>query len=315
MTKPIRRRWQTWVSAVSGALGAVLWWLDQLDRLDWARGVYADGNRYWLVRFGVAVLGWKYLSPALLILGVGLLLWLVLERRRERATVTASPRPRSWLEPGYDKAALKEIVNRASDEAMGFGPPHDVQDDTRPRLILESHRCITAAKLVGGSGPTQTLAALQICYARITIKNDPLVGGAFGVAKNVTAHTVFSTRVGHHLTVEAEWDRGKPINPNDPIDNYSGGGTNVWFNVGQRRDIILAFKLIDDVDAYAIREQPHVSDLEVRAPGLALPPGDYRVVVEVRSDTSPLRDDFSFTLRHSGKGSAIELHPVATVSN
>jgi hypothetical protein len=44
---------------------------------------------------------------------------------------------------------------------------------------------------------------------------------------------------------------------------------------------------------------------------LAPPKGEYRVVVEVRSGTSHIREDFSFTLRHAGKGTPLELTTAA----
>jgi hypothetical protein len=179
-----------------------------------------------------------------------------------------------------------------------------------PRLSLEQVKVHTPAKVFGD--PVKHVVAKLVSYATITVKNDPQAAGRDGVAKNVTAHVVFSNAIGHHLTVEAEWDKEKQMEPPPKVlDNFFGGGRSVWFNVGQRRALILAFKLVEDEAAYALTVQPNVKELEVPAPGLALPKGEYRVVVEVRSDTSNIREDFAFILRHAGKGTPLELSSAA----
>lgn len=185
-------------------------------------------------------------------------------------------------------------------------PPVPARGHGGPRLALEQVKVHTPAKVFGD--PVKHVVAKLVSYATITVRNDPPDAGQDGVAENVTAHIVFSNTNGHHLTVEAEWDKEKQMEPPPKvIDNFVGGGKSVWFNLGQRRVLILAFKLVEDESAYALTVQPNVKELEVPAPGLALPKGEYRVVVEVRSDTSHIREDFVFTLRHDGKGKPLEL--------
>lgn len=187
----------------------------------------------------------------------------------------------------------------------------DTQTQAGPRLVVEQCRVNTPGKLFGGDETNRVVVRL-VSYAMVTVKNDPLVAGPEGLAKNVTAHVVFSNDLGHYLTVEAEWDKEKQTEPvPDVLDNFFGGGPSVWFNVGQRRTIIVAFKMVDDDAAYAVRIQPHVKELEVRAPGLRLPEGQYHVGIEVRSHTSDVREDFTFTLRNNGQGSPLELSGVS----
>jgi hypothetical protein len=179
-----------------------------------------------------------------------------------------------------------------------------------PRMVVEQVRVNTPAKMFGGDEANQIIAR-QVSYATVTIKNDSSVAGPDGVAKNVTAHVVFSNGLGHYLTVEGDWDKEKQTEPLPKVlDNFFGGGPSVWFNVGQRRSLILAFKIVDDEPAYAVTVQPHVRELEVRAPGLALPKGQFQVVVEVRSHTSNIRENLAFVLRHRGKGTPLELTSV-----
>jgi predicted secreted Zn-dependent protease len=188
-------------------------------------------------------------------------------------------------------------------------PPAPARSQAGPRLLLEQVKVHTPAKVFGD--PVKHVVAKLVSFATITVKNDPKVAGRDGVAKNVSAHVVFSNRMGHHLTVEAEWDKEQMEPPPKVLDNFFGGGRSVWFNVGQRRVLIIAFKLVEDEVAYALTVQPNVKELEVPAPGLALPKGEYRVIVEVRSDTSHIREDFPFTLRHDGKGTPLELSRAA----
>lgn len=203
------------------------------------------------------------------------------------------------------ESAVHEILFPTSAPTVAVAPA--TKRATGPRLVVEQFRVNTPAKVFGGN-PTDGIMVREVSYATVTVKNDPLVAGPEGVAKNVTAHVVFSNSLGHYLTVEAEWDKEKQTEPPPKVlDNFFGGGASVWFNVGQRRTVIVAFKMVDDEDAYALTIQPHVNELEVRAPGLALPKGQYQIVVEVRSDTSNIQDEFAFTLRHNGKGTPLEL--------
>lgn len=175
-----------------------------------------------------------------------------------------------------------------------------------PRLTLEHFEVLNPCKLFGGA--PMDISIRQMSYATICIKNDPLLATADGVAKNVTAHIVFSTHSHHHLTVDCEWDRGKEVGR--LIDNFSGGGPNVWFNIGQRRSLTAAFKRVEDDKAYAVTVQPHVTHSDVEAPGLLLPVGQYRMTIEVRSHTSNVREDFVFTLVNRGQNAPLEMTPL-----
>ena len=176
-----------------------------------------------------------------------------------------------------------------------------------PRLVVEQARVNTPAKAFGGA-KNQIIARL-VSYASMIVKNDPLSAGREGVAKNVTAHAVFSNSSGaHHLTVQTVWDKERELQaPPKVTDNFTGGGPSVWFDVGQRRALILAFKFVEAETAYALTVQPNVHELEVEAPGLAIPPGEYGVVVEVRSGASSIRENFSLILNNPGKGAPLTL--------
>lgn len=185
----------------------------------------------------------------------------------------------------------------------------DADAAAAPRLAVEAHQVIAATEVVGMSA--DGVALRHTSFARITVKNDPMRGGEGGVAKNVTAQIVYSTATGHHRTIQGYWDWETRQQPAPKvIDNFVGGGHSVWFNAGQRRELLLAFKVVGQQNAYAMIEQPNVADWQVEAPGLALPPGEYRVVVELRSSTSSIREDFAFKLVNRGGTQPLELTPI-----
>jgi hypothetical protein len=182
-------------------------------------------------------------------------------------------------------------------------PREEVSVSSGPRLILESAEVVSPTKLTAIQ--PQPIAEV-ISYARLVVKNDPLSGGKDGTARDVTAHAIFDGPKA--LTVECEWDKGEPKKKGKGANSkYATRGTSVWFDVGQRRVLTVAFKYRDHQDAFAIRPQSYVDDLEVEAPGLALPSGHYRVTIELRSGTDAVRADFILRLSHAGVGSLLQL--------
>jgi hypothetical protein len=212
---------------------------------------------------------------------------------------------------------LTKIISGAQkliDVAASAGQSDKSRD--QPRLVVERARAHEARLLTSSSGSPQfmvgrdKMVALRLWFASVQIKNNPAnPSGEKGIARNVTANVVFRNSFGRvHLSVPTEWDPEKRIDPSDPmVDNFKGGGPNVWFDVGQSRSLIVVVREADVDTAYAVTHQPHAPAPFVPAPGLAVPPGAYEVTVEIRSSTSLIREDFRFSLLNHGAGQPLEL--------
>jgi len=107
------------------------------------------------------------------------------------------------------------------------------------------------------------------------------------------------------FAIEMKW----PAPESNPkvVTNFNGGGDSVWFDAGQRRRLYFTTKWVADDTAYGLRtSEPH----DWRIYGLRIPQGSRRVRIEIRSTTSGIKEDFTFVLRHNGRGSPFTLEPL-----
>lgn len=164
-----------------------------------------------------------------------------------------------------------------------------------PRLVMEQASAISASLLTNLSQQKNDLAARQIWHASVVLK-------ASSDAKDVTGHVLVYDGDQLLRSVVGFWESTPPLSGSDAGPVYTERAS---FRIGQRRRLLIAFKWNDDEEAYCHSQQTG-EVFQGRIAGLAIPPGRWRVAIELRSKDG-VNDDYDLGLTNYGRNGGLDL--------
>jgi hypothetical protein len=174
-------------------------------------------------------------------------------------------------------------------------PADEPAERATPRVTIEQATATRGTMLVNLSQTSNELAARPIWEAAVTVN-------AVAEAKDVGAHMLVYDGERLLRSVVAFWESLPPVSGSDAGPRFAEQSS---FRIGQRRRLLVAFKWEEDEEAYCHSQQTAEVYMG-RIPGLAIPRGELRIVVELRS-ADGVNQDFELRLTNRGRNAGLDL--------